>query len=248
MANPSQRKYDDKGVEAFANHRPPIPGQSLTSNPDEPRPFEGPPEFTNFREALNSITAELLKEEAYVPLIEAIGDGMPIADITLQILYSGFRDGKWNPDLLMLLVEPLMFVIMALAEKTGIEYRMTGDEEDDEDEEASIVEGRTKNMADLVKQKMSQTTSIPKGAIPAEIEQQIEDQMIEDQIQDQMEAESPIIICLADVPEQTEGERATGEIKYRAGYQQGYMAALCDVSDHSVTESYEIPITLPHKV
>jgi len=174
MANPSQRKYDDKGVEAFANHRPPIPGQSLTSNPDEPRPFEGPPEFTNFREALNSITAELLKEEAYVPLIEAIGDGMPIADITLQILYSGFRDGKWNPDLLMLLVEPLMFVIMALAEKTGIEYRMTGDEEDDEDED-SIVEGRTKNMADLVKQKISQTTSIPKGAIPAEIEQQIED-------------------------------------------------------------------------
>ena len=44
----------------------------------------------------------------------------------------------------------------------------------------------------------------------AKIEHQIEDQMIEDQIQDQMEAESPITICLADVPEQTEGERATG--------------------------------------
>ena len=59
---------------------------------------------------------------------------------------------------------------------------------------------------------------------------------------------TPELTCLADVPEQTEGERATGEIKYRAGYQQGYMAALCDVSDHSVTESYEIPITLSHKV
>ena len=42
------------------------PAQSLTASPDTPRPFEGPPEFTNFREALNSITAELLKEDIYL--------------------------------------------------------------------------------------------------------------------------------------------------------------------------------------
>ena len=82
----------------------------------------------------------------------------------------------------------------------------------------------------------------------AKIEHQIEDQMIEDQIQDQMEAESPIVICLADVPEQTEGERATGEIKYRAGYQQGYAAALCDISDHASDSESGDPIEIPWKV
>ena len=53
MATVPIEQYDQKGVEAFANHKPPIPGQSLTASPDTPRPFEGPPEFTNFREALN---------------------------------------------------------------------------------------------------------------------------------------------------------------------------------------------------
>ena len=79
----------------------------------------------------------------------------------------------------------------------------------------------------------------------AKIEHQIEDQMIEDQIQDQMEAESPIVICLADVPEQTEGERATGEIKYRAGYQQGYMALICAISDHASDTEFGDPIEIP---
>jgi hypothetical protein len=135
MADFPIETYDEKGIEAYANNKPPIPGQSLTASPDEPRPFESPPEFTNFREALNSVTTELLQEEVYIPLIEAIGSGIPLTDLAMQILYEGFREGKWNPDLLMLLVEPLIFVLMALAEKSGIDYRLTGDEEDDLDAE-----------------------------------------------------------------------------------------------------------------
>lgn len=76
------------------------------------------------------------------------------------------------------------------------------------------------------------------------IEAQVEDQMIEDQ----MEAESPIVICLADVPEPTEGEMATGEIRYRAGYQQGYAAALCAVSDHASDCKIGDPIKIPFKI
>ena len=59
---------------------------------------------------------------------------------------------------------------------------------------------------------------------------------------------TPGLVCLADVPEQTEGERATGEIKYRAGYQQGYAAALCDISDHASDSESGDPIEIPWKV
>ena len=62
--------YNQEAVEAFAKTGRPIPGQSLTSNPDEPRPFEGQPEFTNFKKALDYTTAELLLEENYtLPII-----------------------------------------------------------------------------------------------------------------------------------------------------------------------------------
>ena len=83
-----------------------------------------------------------------MPLMKAINSGMPLTDIALNILYTGFREGKWNPDLLMMLIEPLIFVLMALSEKSGIEYRITGDEEDDLDEEESavITETKTKHL------------------------------------------------------------------------------------------------------
>jgi len=51
-------EYSQEAVESFGKASRPIPGQSLTTNPDEPRPFEGPPDFTNFKEALDYTAAE----------------------------------------------------------------------------------------------------------------------------------------------------------------------------------------------
>ena len=173
--NPIQA-YEQEGVAAFANARPPIPGQSLTSSPDQPRPFEGKPEFTEFREALDSTVAELLREEIYLPLMKAINGGMPLTDIAMNILYTGFREGKWNPDLLMVLAEPLIFVLMALAEKAGIEYIITGDEEDDldDEEETLVADQKSKKLASVLNKKVSTISSIPEGAVPSDIMQQIQ--------------------------------------------------------------------------
>tara|TARA_R110000824_G_scaffold397274_1_gene599885 strand:+ start:576 stop:1181 length:606 start_codon:yes stop_codon:yes gene_type:complete len=173
--NPIQA-YDPAGIEALSNNRLPIPGQSLTASPEETRPFEGQPEFTNFREALDATVAELLKEETYMPLMKAINSGMPLTDIAMNILYSGFTEGKWNPDLLMMLVEPLIFVLMSLAEKAGIEYRLTGDEEDDldEEEEAAIEQSRSKNLRSVINKKINKVSSVPEGAVPSNIMQKIQ--------------------------------------------------------------------------
>ncbi len=163
-------EYNQEAVDAFAQAGRPIPGQSLTSNPDEPRPFEGPPDFTNFKEALDYTAAELLLEENYTPMVLAMGDGIPVTDLAMQIGYVGFREGKWNPDLMMMLIEPLMYLLMALAEKADIQYRI--DDEDDEDDEDSILEDKVRNIAETLKAK--EMGKMPKGALPSDIVEKIE--------------------------------------------------------------------------
>ena len=167
-----QEEYSQEAVDAFANTGRPIPGQSLTSNPDEPRPFEGATEFTNFKEALDYTVVELLEPEAYLSLMGAVGDNVPILDLVMQITYVGFREGKWNPDLMLMLIEPLMFVLMSLAEKAGIEYRIDSDDDDDDD---TMFEERAKNIAEVAKEKLKNSNKSPAGLINQEILQKIEE-------------------------------------------------------------------------
>ena len=100
----------------------PVPGQSLTNDPDNPYPWESPPEFVNVNTAIDSIVMNLLSdEEKLANIIEVLASGeIPIAGIAQIILEDGFRKGKYNPDLMLLLAEPLMVILMALAERAGI--------------------------------------------------------------------------------------------------------------------------------
>ena len=166
-------EYSQEGVNALAQAGRAIPGQSLTANPDEPRPFEGATDFTNFKEALDYTAAELLLEENYMPLMMAIGDGVPIVDLATQIGYVGFREGKWNPDLMMMLLEPIMYLLMALAEKAGIEYRI--DSEDDDEDEDSIFQEKTNNIAQSLKNEVTENKGVPAGVLPKNIVAEIEE-------------------------------------------------------------------------
>ena len=168
-------EYNQEGVNAIATVGKPIPGQSLTNSPEEPRPFEQPPEFTEFRKAFNYLAEELLEPEIYEGLVTGIGQGVPITDVTLQILQAGFQEGKWNPDLLMMLIEPTMYLLMALCEKAGVEYRVDADDEDDlsPEDENDILEEKAKNIASLAKNR--DMSKIPAGVLPKEIIEDIEE-------------------------------------------------------------------------
>lgn len=170
-------QYDQAGVDAIGgNLGRPVPGQSLTSSPDESRPFESPPEYTDFRDALDFITSELLLEENLVPLLQAMGGGVPIVDIVTQLTYVGFREGKWNPDMVLLLIEPLSYVLIALCEKAGIkDFIIYGgeNEEDSEEDQREIQSLRESNLEKLAKEKIGNTTTVPSGALPKEIVEDI---------------------------------------------------------------------------
>tara|TARA_R110000782_G_scaffold60776_3_gene125485 strand:+ start:249 stop:893 length:645 start_codon:yes stop_codon:yes gene_type:complete len=172
-------EYNQEGIDALANAGRPIPGQSLTNSPEQRRPFEQPPEFVNFKKALDYIVAELLEEEAYTNIVVGMGQGVPVADVALQIAYVGFREGKWNPDLMMMLIEPLVYVLMALCEKAGIEFRLSSDPEieeamEGEDDTISVLEAQAKNIAETIETKVGESKDIPAGAVPTNIMQQIE--------------------------------------------------------------------------
>ena len=117
-----------------ASMQRPIAGQSLTNDPNSPQAFEKAPEYTDMPEALEYLLDEITdNENRYASIMNAVESGMPIMDITKIILYDGFQKGKWNPDLLMILAEPLAYIIMGLAERAGIDYEIIQEEEDEEE-------------------------------------------------------------------------------------------------------------------
>lgn len=107
-----------------------IPGQSLTNSPDQPYNWEKPTEYTNPREAMLYVFETLTIPETTTNVLLSISNGVGVVDIASITLYAGFLEGKWSPDLMLLLMEPTMYMIMALAEKADIPYSLeAGDDE-----------------------------------------------------------------------------------------------------------------------
>ena len=84
----------------------PVPGESLTSNPEAPWPWEKPPQYTTVQDASEFLFTQLTQEENYVNLLEVAGGGVPLMNIARVMLTDGFQNGLWNPDLLLILIEP----------------------------------------------------------------------------------------------------------------------------------------------
>ena len=164
-------KYDQEGLEFLANNGSPIPGESLTNSPDTPQPWEGETVFTEVRPAIDSLFIELTEPETYHTLMGSINDGMNIGDITQILLYDGFTKGQWNPDLMLLLIEPTMYMLLGLAEQAGIPapllYR---DEEKDPDDPEDQLVG-LENAIQVAKDKI--VPKAEKGHLPKDVEQKL---------------------------------------------------------------------------
>lgn len=117
----------------------PIAGQSLTNDPSNPYPWEKAPEMTSVKMATEKIFFDLLKKDNLTTVATLMSQKTPVVDIANLLLQAGFQKGKWNPDMMLNLLEPTMYMLMAIAEKAGIDPILTKEEtdviiEDDEDE------------------------------------------------------------------------------------------------------------------
>lgn len=153
----------------------PIPGQSLTSDPGSPAPYEKPPQFTSVHEAARDVFEYLVEPEVYTQVMELLIDEVPLMEIVQSFIFIGFKEGKWNPDLMLMLIEPIAYIILALAERADIDPVIYIGEEDDEAEDiamlgAGLQKERLENMRKFSKEEIQ----LPEGVVPQDIVREIE--------------------------------------------------------------------------
>ena len=155
----------------------PIPGQSLTNAPDQPYNWEKPSEYTKPKEAMLYVFETLTVPETTTNLLLSLSNGVGVIDIASITLYSGFLEGKWSPDLMLLLMEPTMYMIMALAEKAEIPYSLeAGDEESpvemSPDKQIETVESR---INELDKMRQIAASRVSPQSVPQDVREIIEE-------------------------------------------------------------------------
>ena len=159
----------------------PVPGQSLTADPDNPLPWERPPTHTTLNSAIHALFDFMTEEETYIDIVTALGDGMPVGNLAETILQDGSFKGAWNTDLMLLLAEPTMYMLMSMAEKAGVKYRID-DEDDPEIEEASPEEelSALQDLNRIARDRIEPQN--PSSKLPQEIQQELKQMEVPDSL------------------------------------------------------------------
>tara|TARA_R110002050_G_scaffold254981_2_gene393604 strand:- start:1191 stop:1775 length:585 start_codon:yes stop_codon:yes gene_type:complete len=133
MARLEKNSIEEAGINPF---NAPIPGESLTTSPDNPKAWERPPEFADDDEAMQEIYLLLTEQDKLRELINIIDEGIPLDEIAQVVLYKGYTSGKFNPDVMLMLIEPTIYLLIAIADYAEIkDYTLYEGEEDDPDTE-----------------------------------------------------------------------------------------------------------------
>ena len=144
-------ELDQEFYRIGTSFRRPMPGESLTNSPENPRAWEQPPVITDVREASRFFLAKLTEPKVYNAVLDSVEAGTPLMDIAQVLMYQAFRDGLINPDMMMILVEQVVYMIAALAERQGIDFIIQEDDEEDieeERQEALLAENMPQEIAD----------------------------------------------------------------------------------------------------
>lgn len=101
----------------------PIPGQSLTMQRGS-MAMERPAQFTDPNTALEYVFDRLTQPKKIVMLLAQLKDGCPVEYLTRAILFEGIIQGKWTPDVAMLMAQVIMWQIEAIAKLKGIKVTL----------------------------------------------------------------------------------------------------------------------------
>lgn len=167
----------------------PIPGQSLTNDPSQPYNWEKAPEFTNAKEAMLYVFENLTVPETTANILLSLSKGIGVIDIASITLYTGFTEGKWNPDMMMLLMEPTMYMVMALAEKAELDFVMDSAEEVGEEEILGdkAIQQIEEGIGSLDAMRKQAAQRVSPQSVPQEVREVIEEAKIEPSILEKVE-------------------------------------------------------------
>ena len=112
-----EREYEQGVGDPFDS---PVPGQSLTDTPGN-YPWEHPPQFTDPEEVTEYLWVTMHQKQLTEQLIGMLDAGVPVEAIGRTILFAGFMEGKFSPDIAFLITEPVMKMIAAIGLQGGVE-------------------------------------------------------------------------------------------------------------------------------
>lgn len=134
QAQPTQppKQNNDTGTSPFDA---PIPGQSLTETPGNAT-WEHPPQYTDPKKAADMVWSQLMNPKNIEHLVLMLHKGTPAEAIARTVLFGGFTQGKWTPDVAMLIAKPVLAMIVGIGAQAGIDnmkITMPKDKNDPED-------------------------------------------------------------------------------------------------------------------
>ncbi len=139
----------------------PIPGQSLTDKPGNAA-WEHPPQFTDTAEASEYIWDKLTHPDYVKQVIAMLDAGIPVEAIGRIIVFSGFTEGKWTPDVAFIIAEPVMKMIVAVGMQGGVKkFRISMNDMTNNNELKSIMDIK-KNSEAFKKATQNITKELPK--------------------------------------------------------------------------------------
>ena len=97
----------------------PIPGQSLTDTPGN-YPWEHAPEYSDVEKASEYIWDKIHEKKVLEQVVTFLENDVAVEAVVRLILFGGFVEGKWNPDVAILLSEIVFKQVMAIGVKAEI--------------------------------------------------------------------------------------------------------------------------------
>lgn len=149
------------------------PGHSLTL--DNSRwPWGQPPRHVDPEIVLDEAVNALEQPRQQTELLKLLMVGVSVEALVEGYLIQGFQEGRFSPDVGVLIKGPLAMTIAGIAEEEGIPYRFFENNNELESDEMddrtffSMMKDNNPQMFAVIKEKMNE--DIRKGAIPREPE------------------------------------------------------------------------------
>lgn len=168
-------QFEEANINPF---NAPTPGESLTNSPDMPKQWETPPQYIEEDEAMEAVYLELTAEDNLMPLIDLINDKTPLDQIAQVLLYRGYSKGLYTPDLMLMLAEPTIYLLIAIADYADIKDYVLyeGEEEDDPDTEIPGDDVTPINMdedEEVVEEKIKPTEEVLSKSLLAKVKKEL---------------------------------------------------------------------------
>jgi hypothetical protein len=82
--------------------------------------WETPPQYTDPKVILDKIWKKWATPKEMAKIAILLEQGIPAESLARTLCFQGFVEGKWTPDVALLISRPVLMMIVALGKKAGV--------------------------------------------------------------------------------------------------------------------------------